>query len=200
VIGAGGHGKGVVGAASEAGWRVVAILDDDVSLEGRHVLGVKVAGATALLEQLEHDFGVIGVGTNCIRAAIAGRTTARWASVVHPSAVVHRSAVIEPGAVVFAGAVIQPDCVVGAHAIINTGAIVDHDCRIADFAHVAPRCALAGNVTVGEGAFLGVGAAVLPGVTIGEWAVVGGGAVVIRDVAARVTVAGVPAAILGRGV
>jgi UDP-2-acetamido-3-amino-2,3-dideoxy-glucuronate N-acetyltransferase len=44
-----------------------------------------------------------------------------------------------------------------------------------------------------RGASIGSGATILPNVTIGEGAIVGAGAVVTRDVAARTTVAGVPA-------
>jgi UDP-2-acetamido-3-amino-2,3-dideoxy-glucuronate N-acetyltransferase len=47
-----------------------------------------------------------------------------------------------------------------------------------------------------RGASLGSGAVILGGVTVGEGALVGAGAVVTRDVAAGVTVAGVPARVL----
>jgi acetyltransferase-like isoleucine patch superfamily enzyme len=49
-----------------------------------------------------------------------------------------------------------------------------------------------------RGASIGSGAAILCGITIGEGAMVGAGAVVTRDVAARETVAGVPARVLAR--
>ncbi len=50
-----------------------------------------------------------------------------------------------------------------------------------------------------RGASIGSGAAILCGVTIGEEAMVGAGAVVTRDVAARTTVAGVPARMVRPG-
>ena len=63
----------------------------------------------------------------------------------------------------------------------------------ADHAHIAPGAVLSGGVRVGAGAHIGVGATVRQGISIGEEAIVGAGAVVVRDVAARTTVAGVPA-------
>lgn len=50
---------------------------------------------------------------------------------------------------------------------------------------------------VGRGASIGSGAVILCGVTIGPGATIGAGAVVTSDVAARETVAGVPARVLG---
>lgn len=51
-------------------------------------------------------------------------------------------------------------------------------------------------VTIGRNVWIGGGAQVLPGVTIGDDAIVGAGSVVTHDVAAGVTVAGVPARVL----
>jgi len=48
-------------------------------------------------------------------------------------------------------------------------------------------------VTIGRNVWIGAGAIVMPGVTIGDAAIVAAGAVVTRDVAAGLTVAGVPA-------
>ncbi|MCZ4257742.1 sugar O-acetyltransferase [Sulfitobacter sp. G21635-S1] len=51
-------------------------------------------------------------------------------------------------------------------------------------------------VTIGRNVWIGAGAIVMPGVTIGDAAIVAAGAVVTRDVAAGLTVAGVPARLL----
>jgi maltose O-acetyltransferase len=56
------------------------------------------------------------------------------------------------------------------------------------------ECAL--PISVGENVWIGAGAFIGPGVTIGDDSVIGAGAVVVRDVPARVVVAGVPAVIL----
>ena len=56
-----------------------------------------------------------------------------------------------------------------------------------------PGAVLAGCVEVGAHATIGANATVLPRLRIGEGAVIGAGAAVTEDVAAGVTVAGVPA-------
>ncbi|PAP76393.1 acetyltransferase [Rubrivirga marina] len=193
VVGVGGHAKAVIATLQAAGHAIVGCLDDRAGAEGTAVLGVPVVGPTSRLA--EHDGeAVLAIGANAVRQRLAAaHPAARWATVVHPTAVVHESVRLGAGAVVFAGAVLQPDVTVGAHAIVNTGATVDHDGRLGDFVHVAPGCHLSGGVTLGEGAFLGVGAACLPGVTVGAWTTVGGGGVVVRDLPPHVTAVGVPA-------
>jgi sugar O-acyltransferase (sialic acid O-acetyltransferase NeuD family) len=192
VAGAGGHAKVVIATLQAAGFEVAGVLDDDAAKLGTSVLGVRVVGGTEMASGSDRPL-VLAIGSNAARRDLAARLACRWATVVHPGAIVHPSVRLGPGAVVFAGAVVQPDTVIGAHAIVNTGARIDHDCVIGDFAHVAPGCALAGAVRVGEGAFCGIGSAVIPGVSIGAWAVVGAGAAVVRDVPGGATIAGVPA-------
>ena len=198
VLGAGGHGKVLVSAAQASGWRVVAILDDDESLKGHDVLGVEIAGPTELLKSLDFDAAAIGIGDNRARRELAQRLDVRWATVIHPFAMVHPDARIGAGTVVYAGAVIQPGSVLGEHVIINTSASVDHDCVVGSYAHVAPGCNLAGHVTVGEGTFMGIGSTAIPRTTIGAWVTVGAGAAVTSDVPDGMTVVGVPAHIVYR--
>lgn len=196
VIGAGGHGKVVVGTLQAAGHAVAGLFDHDRARWGQAVLGVEVVGPVEELTRLGIERAVLAIGDNRRRSELARQLSATgiaWQTVVHPSAVVHESARLGEGSVVFAGAVVQPDVTVGRHAIVNTGASIDHDCSLGDFVHVAPGAHLAGGVSLGDGAFLGIGCSVLPGLAIGAWAVAGSGAAVVGDVAAGATVKGVPA-------
>jgi sugar O-acyltransferase (sialic acid O-acetyltransferase NeuD family) len=198
VVGSGGHAKVVIATAQAAGLAVGAIVDDDPATHGRRVLGVEVAGGSAGVLSDPDAVAVLAIGSNRARARLGAAARCRFATVVHPSAVVHPTVLLAPGTVVFAGAVIQPDAVLGAHVIVNTCATIDHDCAVGDFVHVAPGVRLAGNVTLGEGAFLGIGACAIPGVTVGAWATVGAGASIVHDLPADVTAVGVPARPLRR--
>ena len=198
VIGSGGHAKVVIATAQAAGFTVTAIVDDDPATHGRAVLGIAVGGPTAAVLDDPEATAVLAIGSNRARAKLAAAARCAFATLVHPSAVVHASAMLAPGTVVFAGVVIQPDSVLGAHVIVNTGASIDHDCAIGDFVHVAPGVRLAGNVTLGQGAMMGIGSCAIPGVTVGAWTTVGAGASVVHDLPADVTAVGVPARPLRR--
>jgi sugar O-acyltransferase (sialic acid O-acetyltransferase NeuD family) len=198
IVGSGGHAKVVIATAQAAGRPVRAIVDDDPATHGRRVLGVEVVGASGLVLGDPGALVVLAIGSNRARQRLAAAARCRFATIVHPAAIVHASVLVAPGSVVFAGAVIQPETVIGAHAIVNTSASIDHDCAIGDFVHVAPGVRLAGNVTLGEGAFLGIASCAIPGVTIGAWTTVGAGAAVVHDLPGGVTAVGVPARALGR--
>ena len=64
---------------------------------------------------------------------------------------------------------------------------------LGEHVHVAPGAMLGGGVRVGPLAHIGLCATVRDHVNIGPGATLGMGAVVVRDVAAGVTVMGVPA-------
>jgi sugar O-acyltransferase (sialic acid O-acetyltransferase NeuD family) len=196
VVGAGGHAKVVISTLRAMGWGIQFVYDDDTAKWGQTILGIKVTGPIALLDEKDRLPAVIAVGDPLFRKRLAERYDRDWITVIHPHAQVDDSAIIGPGTVIFAGTVVQPGVNIGLHAIINTSASIDHDCQVGDYAHVAPGTHLAGAVTVGEGAFLGTGASVIPGVTIGPYSIVGAGAVVIRDLPAYSTAVGCPATVI----
>ena len=195
ILGAGGHGKVALATAQAAGHLVSAVYDDDARHWGTSILGIRVEGP---FEKIPVGVpAVVAVGSNAIRARLAGIYDLDWQTLVHPRAFVHSSAKLGPGTVVFAGAVVQPDAQIGCHAVINTCASVDHDAHMGDFSFLGPGARLAGAASIEEGAFLGINAAVLPGRAVGAWAIVGAGATVIEDIPPRATAVGVPARILG---
>ncbi len=198
VLGAGGHAKVAIATARLAGFAVQAVLDDDPSLTGSSVLGVPVTGPIDRSGVPDGAMCVLAIGANAPRKEVADRMACRWASIVHPQAVVDPSAEIGDGAVVFAGVVVQPEAVIGAHAILNTGCSVDHDCRVGSFAHLAPGVRLAGGCSVAQGAFLGIGAVMIPGTEVGAWSTVGAGAAVVGNIADGVIAVGVPARAIER--
>lgn len=113
---------------------------------------------------------------------------------IHPTAVVDRAtATFEEGCYLSAGVVSTVNVRFGAWSVANFGAMLGHEAVIGAAAVVNPGANISGGVTIGERALIGTGAHILQYLRIGNDAVVGAGAVVTRDVAAGVTVVGVPA-------
>lgn len=201
VIGASGHGQVVADILFQM-WtkgremEIVGFLDDDPALKDTRVLGLPVLGKLSDLPATPHDCVILGIGGNADRARVYAelvQARKRFATAIHPSAVLAPDVIVGVGAVLAAGAVVNPGARIGENAILNTCASLDHHSVLGAHAHVAPGAHLAGNVSVGEGAFVGIGACVTPGIKIGAWSVVGAGAAVTLDVPDRATVGGVPA-------
>jgi sugar O-acyltransferase (sialic acid O-acetyltransferase NeuD family) len=193
VLGASGHAKVVVATARAAGYSTLELADDDPDKRGATLLGVAVTATVREVLSRPDATCVLAIGDNRARDALAAAARCRFATIVHPDAIVDRSVELGPGTVVFAGAVIQPDTRIGAHGIVNTGASIDHDCVLGAAVHVAPGARLAGNVSLGDGVFVGIGAAIIPGRTVGAWTRIGAGAAVVTDLPADATAVGVPA-------
>lgn len=201
VIGGGEHARVVIETARSAGWHVEGFVDPDPCEETQRRLGVAWLGddARAFARPAAERWFVIGVGAvgvSDVRRRIVERYAgagARFAAVVHASAIVSATAQIGDGAVVLAGAIVQSGARIGAHAVVGSGAIAEHDVELGAFAQLGPGAVIGGGVAVGDGAYLGLGSRVRDHVRIGAGALVAMGAVVVADVDAGAVVLGVPA-------
>jgi acetyltransferase EpsM len=208
MIGGGEHARVVAEAAFAAGWTPSGYTSRSEDALGVGIEGLRRLGSddelVRRLEQAGDDapslvlaFG--GAAGERRRVVDAFGARARWASVVHPAALVSTSAVIETGAVILGRAIVNSGARIGAHAIVNSGAIIEHDVVVGAFTHVAPGAVIGGGTRIGADVFVGLGAAVRDHVTIGDGAQVAMGAVVVTDVPPGSIVIGVPARRTARG-
>lgn len=206
IVGAGGHGLVVADALLAQGREVIGYVDADAAMQGQTLLGLPVLGGDAVLEQHRKDAielanGIGGAGdlpsvaNGSVRRGVQQQLEAagwRFASVIHPQAIVSVHAVIEPGAQVLAGAVVQALAHIERGAIVNTRAVVEHHAHVGAFSHIAPGAVLCGHVVIGAESHVGANAVVRQGITLAERVVAGMGAAVVRNVASG-AVTGVPA-------
>lgn len=180
---------------------LLGIADADPDKKGQLLLGVPIVGGDEEImkypvEKIQLVNGIGSVRVNPLRRNLFNHFKSagyRFASIVHPSAIIAGDVVLSEGAQIMAGAVIQAGCHVGFNTVINTSSVVDHDCYIGDHVHIAPGATLSGGVMVGENTHVGTGATVIQGMRIGRNSLIAAGAVVIRDVKDGTKVMGVPA-------
>ena len=201
IVGAGGFGREMFGAAREAvgfgtAFDIKGFLDARPDVLDGFAGYPPVLGDPAAYEPEADDVFITALGSIAARRRCAEALEARGAVFVP---VVHRSASLGPNVVVGAGSFIAhnvtltADVTVGRHACVFHGTSIGHDTVLGDFAHVYAQCAIGGAVTVGAGAAVYPGAQVVPRRTLGAGSVVGIGSVVLLDVAPGETVFGNPA-------
>lgn len=197
VVGGGGHAAVVIDALLLAGFEVAGLCDPKLEPGGTGPAGITVLGGDEALDRWTPDTTLLANGVGSTRSTEARRNVFerftragfRFATLIHPSAVVAKDVALGEGVQVMAGAVVQPGVTLGRNSIVNTRAAVDHHCVIGAHVHIAPGVTLSGNVAVGEGSHIGTGASIVQSIQIGRDALVCAGAVVTRDVADGATVA-----------
>jgi sugar O-acyltransferase (sialic acid O-acetyltransferase NeuD family) len=184
------------------GFRPLGFIVSERPREGASHAGLPVFHAGATPVGPGDALLVAGIVSNRRRAFIEEMHDRgfRFATLVHPGAIVSPRAVVMEGAVIGAGVIVASHTHVGAHALLNRGANIGHDNTLGAYVTVGPGATLAGAVAVGAGAYVGVGAVVRDHLTIGAGAVIAAGAVVVKPVPAHVLVAGCPAAVVRDGV
>jgi UDP-perosamine 4-acetyltransferase len=201
ILGAGGHAKVLIDTLQKESVPVIGITDLNQVKVGNMILGVPViSGDDALSayapENIRLVNGLASVESTSQRTRVYETFKERgyrFASVIHPSAIIASDVHLGEGVQIMAGAVIQPGSHVGENTIVNTNATIEHDCRIGAHVHIAPGVTLSGNVCISDRVHLGLSATVVQGIRIGAAAVIAAGAVVVTDVPPGAKVMGVPA-------
>ena len=201
IIGAGGFGREMFGAAREAvgygeSFRIKGFLDGNLAALDGFDGYPAIIGSPEEYEIGSDDVFVTALGSIESRRRCVGMVEARGGVFIP---VIHRSASLGPNVMVGAGSfvahnvVLTADVKVGRHACVFHGTVIGHDTELGDFSHIYSLVSIGGGVRVGEGAAVFPGAKVVPRVAIGAGATVGIGSTVVRDVAPGVTVFGSPA-------
>ncbi len=200
LVGASGLGRETAEAVRAGDqWDLVGWADDDPTLWGTAVDGLPVLGSPEVLIEHERWSAVLCPGSGRVRRRIADRLAGlgvaqeRYATVMHPTAVVPGSCTVGAGSILLAGTVLTASVELGRHGVLMPGVVLTHDDVLGDHVTVCARVALAGGVAVGDGAYLGTGCTVRENLSVGTWSTVGMGSVVLRDVPPHEVWAGVPA-------
>ena len=192
LVGAGGFARETVEVvaainARREQWKLLGFVDDDPSKQGLSVCGLPILGASDWV--IERDVQVsVCVGNAdhlTSRLDVISRlnlTPSRFATLIHPTAVIPSSVDVGVGSVIHALCVSTGWATIGANVAMMPGVIMTHDDNIEDCATVAAGVRRAGGVSVGSSAYLGSGVLVRENLRIGACSLVGMGSVVTRSV------------------
>lgn len=190
-------------ARAGSGERVIAILDDDPSRHGTVLDSVPVTGPLTSVRDFPAETSFVdtlGSPRNYLerpsRIEMLGIPVSRYATLVHPSAIISPAAQLGPGTLVFAFTVIGAGANLDAHVMALPGVVVSHDAHIGAWSLLATGAIISGGARVGRSCYIGAGALLIDGCRVGDGSMVGMGSVVVREVASGSVVAGNPARIL----
>jgi sugar O-acyltransferase (sialic acid O-acetyltransferase NeuD family) len=182
----------------EPAWEVVGFLDDAKPAGSPH-LGYRILGRISEARRFEECFFINTIGSDrsfrqrpeIIASTGLGRE--RFATLIHPAALVSSRARIGRGVVINPGVVVGGEAIIGDQVMICPGCIVGHETTIGDSSTLAPGAVISGLVVIEPACYVGARAVVRQKLRIGTRALVGMGAVVVHDVGPGETVIGVPA-------
>lgn len=183
-------------------WRLRGFLDDDPAMHGVIRSGLPVLGPLEAIADLPDAAVVVCIANPRnpgVREQVVhrlGLPSARYATLIHPSAEVPAGCTVGPGSVLLAQVVLTADVTVGAHVALMPQTVLTHDDIVSDHATVAAGVRVSGSVRIGPGAYLGAGALIRESLTVGAKSIVGMGSVVLRDVPPGEVWAGNPARFL----
>lgn len=205
IIGAGEFGREVHTWATQAvahgtPWILKGFLDDRPDALVGYDCGIPVLGTIDGYVPSPDDEFLCAVGEPRMKRACYNHMMAvgaRFATLIHPSAIVGRNVMIGPGSLVCPFTQLSCDITLGKLVTFGTNSNTAHDTIIGDFAQISGSCEINGRAIVEEGAFLGSHATILPRVRVGAYAYVGAGSVVLKNVKAGVKVFGNPAVRIG---
>lgn len=120
----------------------------------------------------------------------------RWASVIHPTAIVAGNVTVGHGSYIGPYVVIQPNAKLGAFLSIRNGANIGHDVCMEDFSGVGPHVSLSGYCSLGRGSQVAASAVVGNNARVGAFSMVGMCSAVARDVPDYALAMGNPARII----
>lgn len=201
IIGAGGYGREMYGAAlGSVGYGtefdVKGYLDGNADALNGFAGYPSIIGSPETYVPESDDVFITALGSissrrHCVK--LIAERGGQFIPIVHRTAFLGPNVIVGVGSFVAHNVVLTADVHVGEHVAVFHNASIGHDTMLEDYSHVYALCSLGGSVRLGEGAIVYPGSVVTPRKTIGAGAVVGAGSTVLLNVRDGVTVFGSPA-------
>lgn len=121
----------------------------------------------------------------------------RFATIIHPTAVISDFAKIGYGVAIQPFVSVGPEVEIKNHVQIFAQALIGHNAKLDNYSYIANNACIGASVHLKEGAYLGTNATTIENITLGKWSLVGIGSVVIKDVNDYDKVVGNPSRVIG---
>lgn len=192
LVGAGGHAAALdehIRFRNEAveapPIEIAGFLDDEPESHERYSFSAPWLGPIDGHRISGDERYMIAIADPTVRREVAERLLeqgARFASFVHPFALVSESATIGEGVVIAPNVTVGPNVIVGDFSFLNSRCSLGHDTVLGRYNTISPNVAFSGFTVVGDENLFGVNSATVPRVKIGSGNKIAPGMVLDRDV------------------
>lgn len=200
IVGAGGFGRELLWWIKDINkikltWEIAGFLDDDPYALDGYECDYGVVGGIRTWEPKEDEVFALALGSPALKRKIVGimkSKGAKFATVIHPTAMLSEFAHHGEGFIMFPYAKLSANSTVGDFVTLLSSPI-GHDTVIGDYSVISGNCNVIRNVEIGKEVFLAAGVCIAQDVRIGDGAYLGLGCVVLKDVKEGDTMFGNPA-------
>jgi len=179
--------------------KLLGFLDDADATQGSSISGYPVLGRIANAALFHNAIFVNGIGSprsyRCKPEIVARLDVQvdRWATIIHPTAVVSRHSQIGAGTVLLANVSVGAGVRIGNHCMILQNSVISHDSIVGDYTVLATGVCISGKCNIGSNCYIGSNVSIRDGVNIASETLVGMGAVVVKNLPAACVAYGNPA-------
>jgi sugar O-acyltransferase (sialic acid O-acetyltransferase NeuD family) len=188
IFGAGSLAREIAELAQDCGYQNVSFVVDDEYVTATAIDGYPVIPFSQI--EIENFVWLIAVQDSHVREKVVKkiRKNAKFATFIHPTAIVRSNSQIGEGVIIGPNAYISINVKIAPHSTILRGTILGHDSEINEFSSVMPGAVISGNSKIGKHVFLGANSSLKEGTIIEDRTVVGMGTVVITNLSTGVYV------------
>ena len=201
IVGAGGHAAELVdylmhinalsSVEKTKEWEIVGLIDDSEANYIAYGYEFPFFGKIKdheVQQEVEYVMGIANMKYRRVIIEQLQQEGARFATLIHPTALVSPSATIGAGCVISHNVSIGPKAVLGDFNLINSRCTIGHDTTIGSYNFLAPQVVTGGFAVIGDENFIGTNGVLLPAITLGNSTTIAAGMIVDKNVQNDATV------------
>ncbi len=200
IVGAGGFGRELLWWIKDINilkptWEIAGFLDDNPHALDEYECDYTVVGSIKDWQPKEDEEFALALGSPALKRKIVDimkAKGAKFASVIHPTAMISEFAHYGEGFIMFPYSKLSVNSTVGDFVTLLSSPI-GHDTIIGDYSVISSNCNVVRNVVIGKDVFLAAGVCIAQDIHIGDGAFLGIGSVILKDVQPGASMFGNPA-------